>query len=1631
MPVPITATSGADAAGAPSGSSGGNGNHAAGPSTANSSSRRDPVADSDDDADSDIDPEHRAHLRDLPEDELQALIDEFFIRKERFDDAVAMLVHGPPGRKLGQAHPSVCASRLERELTVLAELRAARAAEDKPTEGEEFEVLMADTLAILQDDLDEEHEEASRAFTEQADEVEAAGFSVVELEAKLRANRARQQQRRLAGGSDGELEGEEEDDQRAVEDDDDDVDDGDNAIDSDEAMAMDVRDGASHSSAASRTTGPPAFAECRKCRKRSRVAALPPLRRDQTDEGSAADGAAEPRGGGSGLCHVCAAEAELDARAPVQLHHGKVLEKGASGFTGWTSGLRRTNDPSLLKKMYKAKKPTDVAEMGSEALQGLGTEGALEIDEVAKLDDGGDEFGEDGDDDDGTSSEEEGLAAAIGGGGGRRRPTRKAVRRAYEAEGDVSSFIFNRRGASKRGGAAADGSRRGPRVLPECTACRAPFYDYATVHEHPTLGVSVCLYCLQDAAAASCADTAAPGAAKAAEGEDEGEEDEGEAETDLCMWCTGNSPAAESGCLLLCDEWYGNKPCGKAVCEGCVRLNLGEEALDRMRKADPWLCFSCDAIALAPLREACKAERASRKAAKERREANEKAAAERVKQRLAKEAEAQAAGGPPQGDEPAPRKAPRGASSAAADSWAAYTSGGVDWESPSRPERPPMGEGGSELVLWPSVVPRAHRQASKSNTGASEPLPAISVASFLAEQLKPHQAEGIKFVWNAVLFEKRPESTGAARRVDHGCVLAHSMGLGKTLTLIAFLHTVLARARNERGVDYLQYRNGKEPAGASDPVHGKRPSCALVLVPKAVVTQWETEWRRWVGQHDNSIPCYKIITATSGELQSLRVWRHTGGVLIMSHDTFWRFLQAPRANTKAAAAAQGAASIFGDDFGDVDPVADAMADIEHFLLKPGPDVFVMDEAHRIKNKDAALSSALLRIETKKRILLTGTPLQNNLMEYFHMVDFVNPGKLGDVAVFKALFVEHIKRGEVKYGADDMTKRKAMDRRVFTLAKRLDNLVQRMGPEILHATLPPRYDVVLTVRLSDAQRLLYNHALNGTTAKKIFAFSHTLRRIFDHPAMLLLHHHTTNGKGGGNRGRGRGGAAGNQFFDGYDDVEPASDTSGLQEKWWEEVWPTSSMSRSEVLSAGLSAKITLTLHILREAIVHDEKVLVFSNSLETLEIIEQVLKLQPSPRATDDRDGVGWQKGLDYLRLDGTVDHGDRETMLAHFASERMKVHLFLVSTRAGGQGLNLTSASRVVLLDASWNPSNDTQAVFRSYRYGQTRPVFVYRFIAEGFEQCLYRQQVVKLQLAGRVLDEQAHNAEYTSEELKDLWRKLPPPPNPAPCVEASGWPQGSWIDKLASDPATSDWLVSIEDHDKRLEGEIESLDTLDQEDAQNELIRDQNMLARDAQDCGLCGRPITHVTWSDLQVTCPSCQGVTLLPPAAPTVKRMETPGHLHFSIHGESFEAGVTRSLLSDGGVYHCQWRGFDPEKGRDDLGPEDGWLDPKRLIKRSSTISKKNLKPYHFQWQVRVRARPQPCQCGLGHPTSTQEKQYLQCSENCAWTPWSLPSAPATPNPGSEEPAGEAAAAAAASAAAASAAIASSAAAAAANP
>jgi RAD54-like protein 2 len=104
----------------------------------------------------------------------------------------------------------------------------------------------------------------------------------------------------------------------------------------------------------------------------------------------------------------------------------------------------------------------------------------------------------------------------------------------------------------------------------------------------------------------------------------------------------------------------------------------------------------------------------------------------------------------------------------------------------------------------------------------------------------------------------------------------------------------------------------------------------------------------------------------------------------------------------------------------------------------------------------------------------------------------------------------------------------------------------------------------------------------------------------------------------------------------------------------------------------------------------------------------------------------WRKGRDYFRLDGATTSADRQKFIVEF-NKKKQFHLFLLSTKAGGLGINLQSASRVVIFDACFNPCHDTQALFRTYRFGQTRPVFTYRFISQGtIEDIIFSRQISK-----------------------------------------------------------------------------------------------------------------------------------------------------------------------------------------------------------------------------------------------------------------------------------------------------------------
>ena len=545
-----------------------------------------------------------------------------------------------------------------------------------------------------------------------------------------------------------------------------------------------------------------------------------------------------------------------------------------------------------------------------------------------------------------------------------------------------------------------------------------------------------------------------------------------------------------------------------------------------------------------------------------------------------------------------------------------------------------------------------------------------------------------------------------------------------------------------------------------------------------------------------------------------------------------------------------------------------------------------------------------------------------------------------------------------------------------------------------------------------QRRLYNAALERVPrgARSVFSFAHQLRRIYNHPAMLVLEERTK-----------RGGKRAADAEEGGGEEAEAVTLPTLKGRWWEDVWATQNLADAQLVEPGLSGKVEIVLRILKLAVAAGEKTLLFSQSLESLTALEEVLRRAPSPR---DAGRLGWMRGLDYLRFDGQCSAEERDQMISHFNQPRLDLKLFLISTKAGGQGLNLAAASRVIVFDASWNPSNDTQAVFRAYRYGQEKEVVVYRLISEGFEQKIYRQQIVKLQLAGRVLDDQLHEAAFTQEELKDLWRpvhlapQLPSGEEPRFTTPVAKMNEASWVAQLADRGATSDvgcgsWLSDVDDHNARLEGDDEVLDVIEQEDADNDLTAEMNQMPREEAICQECGTNHENIPFKRFELQCSKCTDAktglptkTLLPPAAPIVKCRPGPNHLHFQIHGEDIDhCGNKTTAVPPGSEYHVQWRGFDtgviPAEGTDQL-----WKDPKRPIRPSSLISKKGLCTTK-QYQVRVRARLGPCTCGASNPVveggQVPEMSHIRCADQigeCRWTPWSEPSKPARPTAPEEE-------------------------------
>ncbi|XP_049268422.1 transcriptional regulator ATRX homolog [Rhipicephalus sanguineus] len=703
--------------------------------------------------------------------------------------------------------------------------------------------------------------------------------------------------------------------------------------------------------------------------------------------------------------------------------------------------------------------------------------------------------------------------------------------------------------------------------------------------------------------------------------------------------------------------------------------------------------------------------------------------------------------------------------------------------------------------------------------------PLVQVNEKLVKFMKPHQVKGVKFIYDCVIeslemLKKDPEK-------GSGCILAHCMGLGKSFQVISFLHTMMTH----------------KEAGAL-------LNTALVICPYNTVYNWANEFDQWLHRNGIDMKVYEVssMKVNTLRLETLERWHNEGGVAIIAYSLFCHLIKGSGKRKKTA----------------------WLSRYKKILLNPGPRLVICDEGHVLKNASTSLSKALSSMKTGRRIVLTGTPLQNNLTEYHCMVSFIKPGLLGTKTEFINRFVNPIANGQCADSTFHDVQ--LMKKRVHILHRLLEGFVQRCDKTALAPYLPPKHEYVIRVRLSDIQVSLYRHFLEHLTLGagdqrmnniSLFTDYFTLQNISTHPLLLELSDDRVSArdflkdddeeesdsaipfidddvvsekstpeatdeevdaadtggdpaalsKEGPEKDDIDGGSGAVQSTSLYHtrsrgdvDNRPPTPQELRKKQWWDEY-----VSEEEIEKLQISGKLTLFYDILQECDAIGDKVLLFSQSLLTLDLVERMLEhCNGQPATGDTETDVAdptdplkdchntWVLGIDYFRIDGATSVDLRSRWISMFNDENNhRGRLFLVSTRAGSLGTNLVGANRVVLMDASWNPTHDTQAIFRVYRFGQKKPVFIYRLLAQGtMEEKIYNRQVTKLALACRVVDKRHVGRLFNAAELVDLYTF-----NPVGKDEPQSTPKVP-SDRLLAELLirNKDWIVSYHEHDSLLQ---------------------------------------------------------------------------------------------------------------------------------------------------------------------------------------------------------------------------------------
>ena len=346
----------------------------------------------------------------------------------------------------------------------------------------------------------------------------------------------------------------------------------------------------------------------------------------------------------------------------------------------------------------------------------------------------------------------------------------------------------------------------------------------------------------------------------------------------------------------------------------------------------------------------------------------------------------------------------------------------------------------------------------------------LRIDDALVRVLKPYQLEGVRFMWNSC-FES-VKQVSKEKNEGGGCILAHCMGLGKTLQVITLVNTLLA---NEKST---------------------KCSKVLILMPVNVLLNWKSEFSSWQKDCEHKVKVYGLPNDKSGKdkiiqrFEELEKWSNKGGVFVMGYQIFTTLVNGTNVKPKR----------YVEKF-------------KSILINPGPDLIICDEGHELKNATSKRAKTINQVRTKRRIVLTGTPLQNNLIEYHCMVSFVKPNLLGTTKEFRNRFMNPITNGQHKDSTEADVR--MMKRRAHVLHQALDGCVNRKDFYVIREFLPPKSEYVLSIRLSEKQILLYStylvkqrgieniNNLGKVQGSQLFADFQVLMRVWTHPWLLKI------------------------------------------------------------------------------------------------------------------------------------------------------------------------------------------------------------------------------------------------------------------------------------------------------------------------------------------------------------------------------------------------------------------------------------------------------------------------------------------------------------------------------------------------